>query len=58
MLRDLDTLNRRSPGVKATERLRFLLAYYGERRVDSRVRTTWKKLVGLMHRKGRSPVGR
>lgn len=58
MLRDLDTLNRRSPGVTVTERLRFLLAYYGERRVDSRVRTTWKKLVGLMHRKGRSPVGR
>ncbi len=58
MLRDLDTLNRRTSGVTTTERLRFLLAYYGQRRVDSRVRKTWKKLVELMHRKGRFPVGR
>jgi hypothetical protein len=58
MLRDLDTLNRRTSGVTTTERLRFLLAYYGQRRVDSRVRKTWKQLVGLMHRKGRSPAGR
>ncbi len=57
-LRDLDTLNRRTPGVTSTERLRFLLAYHGQRRVDSQVRKTWKKLVELMHRKGRSPAGR
>ena len=58
MLRDLDTLNRRISGVTTTERLRFLLAYHGQQRVDSRVRKTWTKLVELMHRKGRSPVGR
>ncbi len=58
MLRDLDTLNRRTSGVTTTERLRFLLDYYGQQRVDSQVRNTWKKLVGLMHRKGYFPAGR
>ena len=58
MLRDLDTLNRRTNGVTTTERLRFLLAYYGQQRVDTQVRKTWKNLVELMHRKGRSPAGR
>ncbi|MGB5440844.1 MAG: lipopolysaccharide kinase InaA family protein [Gammaproteobacteria bacterium] len=56
MLRDLDTLNRRTLGVTRTDRLRFLLAYYGQPRVDQRVRKTWKKLTGLMRRKGYFPA--
>ena len=45
MLRDLDTLNRRSTGWSRTDRLRFLLAYLGQERVNVRVRRAWKKLV-------------
>ena len=57
MLRDLDSFNRRTHGVTSTDRLRFLLAYYGQRRVDSRVRKTWKKLVKRMRRKEPLPLG-
>ena len=54
MLRDLDTFNRHSSGIKTTDRLRFLLASLEKDRVDSRVRKTWNKLVALMRRKGRN----
>lgn len=52
MLRDLDTLNRRLPGIRTTDRLRFLLAYLEKERVDSKVRRVWRKLLALMNRKG------
>ena len=52
--RDLDTFNRRSPGISTTDRLRFLLAYHEQRRVNARVRKTWGKLVALLRRKGRN----
>jgi len=52
LLRDLDTFNRRAPGISTTDRLRFLLAYHEQRRVNARVRKTWKKLVALQRRKG------
>ena len=59
MLRDLDSFNRRTPGVTRTDRLRFLLAYYGKQHVDRRVRKTWKKLAERARRKGRfSATGR
>ena len=56
MLRDLDSFNRRTLGVTTTDRLRFLLAYYGQQRIDSQVRKTWKKLVRQMRRKGHFPA--
>ena len=56
MLRDLDSFNRRTFGVTNTDRLRFLLAYYGRQRVDSQVRNTWKKLVVRMRRKEHFPA--
>ena len=37
LVRDLDTFNRRSPGIRTTDRLRFLLAYHETERVDARV---------------------
>jgi hypothetical protein len=58
MLRDLDTFNRRSPGVRTTDRLRFLLAYHGRDRVDRRVRKTWKRLAGMRRAKYRKKLGR
>ena len=45
MLRDLDTLNRRSPEWSRTDRLRFLLDYLGRSRADDRVRRVWKRLA-------------
>ena len=54
LVRDLDTFNRRSPGISTTDRLRFLLAYHEQGRVNARVRKTWKKLVALLRRKGRN----
>jgi hypothetical protein len=54
MVRDLDTFNRRSPAFRTTDRLRFLLAYHEQPRVNARVRKTWKKLVALLHRKSRN----
>ena len=54
MLRDLDTFNRRTSGIKMTDRLRFLLDYHETDRVDSRVRKTWNKLVALERKKRRS----
>lgn len=53
LLRDLDTFNRRAPGVSTTDRLRFLLAYHQQPRVNARVRKSWKKLLALLHKKGR-----
>ena len=59
MLRDLDSFNRRTLTVTRTDRLRFLLAYYGKQSVDRRVRKTWKKLAERARRKGRfSATGR
>lgn len=58
LLRDLDTFNRRSPGISTTDRLRFLLAYHETDRVDARVRKTWNKLVTLLRRKRRNPFHR
>jgi hypothetical protein len=54
LLRDLDTINRRAPGISTTNRLRFLLAYHQQRRVNARVRKSWNKLVALLRRKGRN----
>ena len=51
LLRDLDTFNRRSPGIRTTDRLRFLLAYHETERVDARVRKTWDKLLALLRMK-------
>lgn len=53
MLRDLDTLNRHAPDLRTTDRLRFLLAYFGRQRVDGQVRQAWKRLVKLARRKHR-----
>ena len=55
-LRDLDTLNRHSPGWSRTDRLRFLLAYHEQRHVDARVRKTWNRLLALMRKKGRGQL--
>jgi hypothetical protein len=54
LIRDLDTFNRRTPGVSTTDRLRFLLAYHETDRVNERVRKTWRELIALSRRKGRS----
>lgn len=51
MFRDLDTLNRHSPGLRTTDRLRFLLAYCGRERVDANVRRIWQRLVARMKKK-------
>ena len=51
LLRDLDTFNRRAPGLKMTDRLRFLLAYHETDRVNDRVRKTWNRLVALKRKK-------
>jgi hypothetical protein len=51
MLRDLDTFNRRCPGLRTTDRLRFLMAYCGQNQVDKHVRAIWRKLVALEHKK-------
>jgi hypothetical protein len=58
MLRDLDTFNRRSPGLRTTDRLRFLLAYHERDRADARVRKTWERLVDLRRAKYRKKQGR
>ena len=52
-LRDLDTLNRHSPAWSRTDRLRFLLAYYRQDRVDARVRKSWQALAARMRNKRR-----
>jgi len=51
LVRDLDTFNRRTPGISSTDRLRFLLAYHEVDRVNGRVRKTWDKLVALLRKK-------
>lgn len=55
MLRDLDTLNRRSRGWSRTDRLRFLLYYLDEQAVTSGVRRVWSQLARLASRK--NPAG-
>jgi hypothetical protein len=54
LVRDLDTFNRRSPGIRIADRLRFLLAYHETDRVNARVRKTWNKLLVLLRRKKRN----
>jgi hypothetical protein len=54
LVRDLDTFNRRTPGISSTDRLRFLLAYHGVDHVNARVRKTWDKLVAQLRRKRRN----
>jgi hypothetical protein len=44
-LRDLDSLNRRSPHWSRTDRLRFLKRYLGTERLDWRGRLLWRLLV-------------
>ena len=56
LVRDLDTFNRRSPGIRTTDRLRFLLAYHETDRVNARVRKTWDKLLALLRRKRRNLI--
>lgn len=46
-LRDLDTLNRRSPEWSRTDRLRFLLQYKGRSRMDPGVKTLWRQLDNI-----------
>ena len=45
MLRDLDSLNRRTAYVSRTDRLRFLLSYLGVGHVTSSVRRIWENLA-------------
>jgi hypothetical protein len=54
MLRDLDTFNRRSPSLRTTDRLRFLLAYCEQDHVNARVRSIWRQLIVRMRRKEHS----
>jgi len=51
MLRDLDTLNRRTATISRTDRLRFLLAYLQREAVDEEVRMLWHQLTALEKRK-------
>ena len=53
MLRDLDTLNRRTARISRSDRLRFLLAYLGKERVDREVRRIWRRLDDILTRKER-----
>ncbi len=43
--RDLDSLNRRSQHWSRSERLRFLKAYLGVKRLDAAGRATWQRLA-------------
>ena len=58
LVRDLDTFNRRTPGISSADRLRFLLAYHEADRVNARVRKTWNKLVALLRKKRRNLLHR
>ena len=53
MLRDLDTLNRRTDHISRADRLRFLLAYLEKPRVDAQVRRLWRRLAHMEARKRR-----
>ena len=53
-LRDLDSLNRRSPLWSLTDRLRFLKAYLGVDRLDAAARVTWRRLAQAYERKAGS----
>ena len=50
-LRDLDSLNRRSPQWSITDRLRFLQAYLDVDRLDAAGRATWRHLAQTYDRK-------
>jgi hypothetical protein len=50
--RDLDTLNRHSTGWSRTDRLRFLLYYLGDRRLDDKSRSLWRTLARRSVAKG------
>lgn len=50
--RDLDTLNRHSDGPRAAERLRFLLAYLGLKRLDGSSRKLARSVIARRKRKG------
>jgi hypothetical protein len=54
LLRDLDTFNRHSSGIRTTDRLRFLLAYHDVDHVTARVRKTWYRLLARQHKKKRN----
>ncbi len=60
MLRDLDTLNRRTRHLSRTDRLRFLLEYMEKPAADRELRKTWKRLARMEDRKrkgGKVPHG-
>lgn len=50
-VRDLDSLNRRTPVISRTDRLRFLLKVLGADRVTPEVRTVWARLVERAERR-------
>jgi len=58
LVRDLDTFNRRTPGVRTTDRLRFLLAYHETDRVNARVRKTWNRMMRQLRKKRRNLLDR
>ncbi len=53
MLRDLDTLNRRTRHISRTDRLRFLLAYMEKPASDDELRRNWARLVRMERHKSR-----
>ena len=56
-LRDLDSLNRRSPHWGRADRLRFLNAYLGSRRLDAAGRRIWQ-LLARRYMKSKGSEGR
>ncbi len=53
MIRDLDALNRRTPAISRSERLRFLLAYAKEPHLTPALRKVIRELLALQQRKSR-----
>lgn len=53
MLRDLDSLNRHAEDWSRTDKLRFLLDYIGNDKVNDNVRALWHTLAGMAERKKR-----
>ena len=51
MLRDLDSLNRRSPQWSSADRLRFFKAYLGVKHLDRDGRAKWRRLAQAHARK-------
>lgn len=56
-LRDLDTLNRHSPGWSRTDRMRFLLTYLGSKRMTPYGKWLWRRLVARAARKHKARTG-